>query len=638
MYFFFRNFKISFLFVFLVLFSIQGTTQNRDAAIAMQEQAINYYQQHDYKRATIYAVKAISKDTTFAEPYILLGNVYQDKTDSQAAIVAYQKGLELDPLNYKNVYLTLADLELESERFNQAVEHATFFLGIENTSELNKSKANLIITSAEFRQEAFMNPIDIKKQKLKYNSEETDEYINGISLDGKTLLFTQKKHMGTNAGGQQFYTEQILKAELSKDSLSNITVFEVSSEMKDRVGAASLSTDGRYLFFTACHQPQGGSNCDLYCMSVQSAEQNIFNLGQNINSTAWESQPNFSADGKTMFFASKREGGFGGSDIWISNLSNEGYFSRPVNAGPGINTTDDEMAPFIHADTRSLYFSSKGHPGMGGFDLYISRLDENGEWQEAENLGYPLNTSDDEINMIIAPDGVNAYLSAREDDFNLFHFELEDKKPAQVTYIRGKITDTETSKALFARVELFDLAIGKSYAYAQSYLRDGSFIIPLPLNKSFAFHVNKEGYLFYSRNFKVSEFTNETDTLRIELHPIRVNEKVVLNNIFFETDKFDLLPESKIELDHLIQFMKNNPNLVIEIGGYTDAVGTPEYNQQLSENRAKTVYDFLMNNSMSAEHLSYKGYGETQTVSSNDTEEGRAANRRTEFKIIKIAE
>ena len=422
MYFFFKKIKSLLALLIFALIFLHGNAQNRKGALAMQEQAKTYYYQQDLKRAIIFAVKAISKDSSFADPYILLGNIYQDKKDANAAIVAYRKGVEIDSLKFQNVYLTLAGLELESERFNQAVKHASRFLKPGNATAKIKQKAQLIIGSAEFRQQAFMDPLDIIKQKLKYDSELTDEYINGISLDAKKLLFTQKKHLGTDSEGLKFYTEQILEAELFGDSLTNPILFELPLEMQERAGAASLSTDGRYLFFTSCHQPQSGSNCDLYGMSLLSEDKKVFNLGRNINSQEWESQPCFSADGKSMFFASKREGGYGGSDIWISTLNDEGFFSRPKNAGPLVNTPEDEMAPFIHADTHTLYFSSKGHPGIGGFDLFVSRMDEDGKWTEAENMGYPLNTSADEINMIIAPDGLNAYLSAKEDDFDLYHF------------------------------------------------------------------------------------------------------------------------------------------------------------------------------------------------------------------------
>jgi len=565
-----------------------------------------------------------------------LANIYQDENDIDAAIVAYRKGLTLDPHTFLNAFLTLANLELKAERFALAIEHANQFLISTEISASAKQRAQLIIASAEFRQEAFMHPIDIQKYKLKYVSDVSDEYINGISLDGKKLLFTQKKMMEIDSEGRKFYSEQIFEAELIGDSISTMKLFELPAEMNNRVGAASLSMDGRYLFFTACHQALAGNNCDLYGMSLLSKDKKVFNLGRNINSQQWESQPCFSADGKTMFFASKREGGYGGSDIWISTLNEEGSFGRPKNLGPEINTSEDEMAPFIHADTRSLYFSSKGRPGMGGFDLFVSKKNENGEWTKAENLGYPLNTSEDEINMIIAPDGVNAYLSAKEDNFDLFHFTMEQNKPDPVTYITGLISDAKNSAPLFARIELIDLSNSVPFAFAQSYARNGYFTIPLPLNKSYAFHINKEGYLFYSGSFEVKDFADKIDTLRIALQPIRLNEKIALKNIFFETDRFDLLPTSIVELESLRTFMNSNPAIVVEIGGHTDNVGSPEYNLTLSENRAKSVYSYLTKNGIIAERLSYKGYGETQALSTNETEEGRAMNRRTEFKIVGI--
>ncbi len=627
--------KLILLISFLILFLLpESFAQNRNAAIKLQEQAETYYLKNDSRRAVIFVIKSISKDSTFAEPYILLANIYQDKNDISAAILAYRKGLKLDSITYPNAFLTLAEMELNAERFSLAMEHASQYLTITRISSNAKKKAELIIASAEFRQQAFMYPLDIKKNKLKYISELSDEYINGISLDGNKLLYTQKKSIGTDSEGRKYYIEQIYEAELIGDSLDNPSLYEFPPEMQDRVGAASLSADGRYLFFTSCHHVQVGGNCDLYCMSLISEDSKVFNLGRNINSLEWESQPCFSADGKTMYFASKREGGFGGSDIWISTLSESGSFNRPKNAGAQINTSADEMAPFIHADTRSLYFSSKGHPGMGGFDLFVSQKDKNNQWKQAKNLGYPLNTSEDEINMIIAPDGINAYLSAKKDDFDLYHFEMEENRPSPVTYITGIVSDAENLSPLFARIELTNLMDAQPYAYAQSFARNGHFVIPLPLNKSYVLNVNKEGYLFYSGQFNVNDFTNGMDTLRIALQPIRLNAKVTLNNILFDTDKFELLSQSDVELRILINFLENNSNLSIEIGGHTDNVGSPEYNQTLSENRAKAVYDYLLKNGIKPERLSYKGYGESNTISSNETVDGRALNRRTECKVI----
>lgn len=635
MLFLLKKSKLILLISFLILFSPpKSFAQNRNAALKMQEQAETYYLQNDSRRAIMFAVKSISKDSTFAEPFILLANIYQDKKDIPAAILAYRRGLEIDPITYPNAFLTLAELELDSERFSLAVEHANQFLSISGISSNAKIKAEILIVSAEFRQQAFMYPLEIKKNKLKYISKLSDEYINGISLDGKKLLFTQKKSIGTDPEGRNYYTEQIYEAELIGDSLDTPSLYEFPPEMQDRVGAASLSIDGRYLFFTSCHHAQAEENCDLYCMSLISDDSKVFNLGRNINSQEWESQPCFSADGKTMYFASKRKGGFGGSDIWISTLSESGSFGRPKNAGSQINTPADEMAPFIHADTRSLYFSSKGHPGMGGFDLFVSQKDESGQWMPAENLGYPLNTSEDEINMIIAPDGINAYFSAKEDNFDLYHLEMEQNNPSPVTYITGIVSDVENLSPLFARIELTNLVDAQPYAFAQSFARSGHFVIPLPLNKSYVFNVNKEGYLFYSGRFNVNDFADKMDTLRISLQPIRLNAKVTLNNILFDTDKFELLPQSEIELEILINFLENNSNLIIEIGGHTDNVGSPDYNQTLSENRAKAVYDYLLKNGVNHERLSYKGYGEILAISSNETNEGRALNRRTEFKII----
>lgn len=618
------------------MLSIQGKAQNKKIANTFFEKAVYFYGEQNYKKAIFFAQKSIDKDSIFADPHILIGSIYHDKQDYYSAILEYKKGIQLDSVKFFKVFLTLAELKLKTKQFDLAIKDASKIINLENSSLELKKKADFIITTAKFRKRSLNNPIKVDKKKLKHSSIKKDEYINGVSLDGKSIFFTQKEQVEKGATDNIYHSEKIFCAELKDDSLVNINIFEPTEKIQERVGAASLSVDGRYLFFTICNGSMGRGSCDLYCASLTSEDKKVFNLGRNINTNEWESQPCFSADGKTLFFSSKRKGGFGGSDIWISTLNEEGYFSDPKNAGASINTVNDEMAPFIHADTRSLYFSSNGHPGMGGFDLFVSRRQENGNWSNAENLGYPINTDSDEINIIIAPQGDKAYLSAKKEVFDIYYFNLSEKNPEQVSYVYGFVMDEEKLSPLFAKIELIDLKTGITHATTHSYENDGHFMIPLTLNHSFAFHVSREGYLFYSENFNIKDFDNKKDTLLIVLKPIRIHEKVNLKNIFFETDQFNLLPESTIELKRLIQFLKNNPKLVIEIGGHTDNIGTLEYNLELSEKRAQTVYSFLIEKGVDAQRLSFMGFGEIEPISSNDTEEGRALNRRTEFKIMEI--
>jgi outer membrane protein OmpA-like peptidoglycan-associated protein len=409
-------------------------------------------------------------------------------------------------------------------------------------------------------------------------------------------------------------------------------------------GAICISPDGQFLFFAACNRPDGYGSCDIY-WSGKSGDQwsEPFNLGPVVNSEAWDSQPSFSSDGKTLYFASKRPGGKGSSDIWKTELMPDGDWMPPVNLGDSINTKDAEMAPFIHPDDLTLYFTSKGHPGMGGLDLFYSRKDENNLWQKPVNMGYPINTYADEITLVVNASGDLAYISSdklggkgRQD---IYSFKLyKEAQPLKVTYFKGIVFNKETKKRLEAKFELIDLTSGKVVIKSRSDPVKGEFLVALPTNKDYALNVSKTGYLFYSDHFGLKGESSEARPFirDIPLQEISVGETVVLKNIFFDTDKYELKPESRSELEKLINLLQTNGKIRIEISGHTDNAGTEAYNLMLSKNRAKAVYDYLTEHGISAGRLSYAGYGLTKPIDTNDTEQGRANNRRTEFRVVGI--
>jgi len=339
-----------------------------------------------------------------------------------------------------------------------------------------------------------------------------------------------------------------------------------------------------------------------------------------------------------MYFVSNRNDNY---DIYVAFLSEVGEWSVPELLNENINTNGYEGSVFIHPDNQTLYFSSDGHVGMGGMDIFISRKDGAGDWGPPVNLGYPINTHKDENSILISADGELAmFASDRETGYgglDLYSFELYEKaRPQFVTYLKGTVFDSESKSKLNARFELTDLESGEVAARSNSNRKTGEFLVCLPTNRNYALTVSKEGYLFFSENFSLAgvHSTDNPFLKDIPLKKIRAGEKVVLKNIFFETDKFNLKEESKTELSILIDFLDNNPSLKIEIGGHTDNIGTPEYNVNLSQNRAKAVNDYLAEKGIDQVRLIYKGYGELQPIDSNETEPGRGNNRRTEFKVI----
>src|SRR6185503_2378676 len=346
-----------------------------------------------------------------------------------------------------------------------------------------------------------------------------------------------------------------------------------------------------------------------------------------------------SSDGRTLYFTSNRKGGYGGYDIWKSELTDKGW-GNPINLGPNINTAFDEQSAFIHPDDSTLYFCSNGWPGLGGMDLFVSRLGKDGQWGKPVNMGYPINTNGDENGLTLTAEGSHAFYSSNNlngyGGFDIYTFELpENLRPRLVTYVKGTVSDAKTKAPLEAAVEIIDLQKNEPIYEDYSDPQEGTFLATLTTGKNYGLNISKAGYLFYSQNFSlVGHEPKNPFIISVLLQPIEIGSKVILNNIFFDTNKFDLKPESLAELQKLVDFLTVNPGLKIEISGHTDNVGNDQLNQTLSENRAKAVYQYLVDNKIDPGRLQYKGYGKTQPIAANDTDEGRAKNRRTEFKIV----
>jgi hypothetical protein len=326
-------------------------------------------------------------------------------------------------------------------------------------------------------------------------------------------------------------------------------------------------------------------------------------------------------------------------DLWYSVLSEEGKWRSPVNLGKTINTPGDEMSPFIHFDGRTLYFSSNGRVGMGGFDIYFTKMNDDTTWTEPQNLGYPINTYNDEMGLIIDASGQKAYFSSKRDDIHgkdIYSFSVyESVRPDPVSYFKGRVYEKGTGKLLIASYELVNLTTGHIVV---SNITDvnGTFLVCLPPNHNYGLNVSKDGYLFYSDNFMLEGIHSSTEPFikRIDLSPVRVGEKLILANVFYEFDSWKIEKESFSELDKLVRLLAYNKNISVEIGGYTDAIGTDAYNLDLSEKRARSVMDYLVGKGIMAERLRYKGFGATSPIGNNVTDDGRKLNRRTEIKVI----
>ena len=316
-----------------------------------------------------------------------------------------------------------------------------------------------------------------------------------------------------------------------------------------------------------------------------------------------------------------------------------GTWSKAENLGPEINSSGDESEPFIHADNQTLYFVSNGLPGYGSADIYLVRKGAEGKFGKPENLGYPINTIDTDGTLVIASDGITTYFSSNRSDSrgqnDIYTFPMRSgMRPYKTLWVKGKVFDKKTSSALPSTIELIDLATRQTISRVQTDAT-GNYLVTLPVGKDYAFSVNRRGYLFYSDNYSLKDKSpDSTYEKNIGLQPIEVNAAVVLKNIFFDYNKFDLKPESQVELDKVVQLLQDNPTVKIQIEGHTDNIGNASDNMKLSDNRAKAVVNYLVGKNISISRLTAKGFGATKPISDNAREEGRAQNRRTELKVI----
>ncbi|MCB0805102.1 MAG: PD40 domain-containing protein [Bacteroidales bacterium] len=644
-----QHIKLLFLYTFFFLISLSSIAQvewstNNKKAIKAFNEGDAAFRLQNYQEAEQSFLRAISIDPGFYEAHVLLAELYETTHQDSNAVMLYEKAISLDADKYPAAYFFLAGIEYRNGWYLGAEAHYLAYLQYPSNDPANKQKAEKHILNCRFAQKAMENPVPFEPVNLGMDvNTPRDEYFPCLTADNETLLFTRLLVDKNSFTGKQ---EDFFVSRKNGDEWETAINIGLPINTKYNEGAPSLSADGNTLIFTACesvagygNNRQGFGRCDLFISQRKGLSWSTpRNIGKPVSSRYWESQPSISADGKTLYFVSNRDSDY---DIWVTRQDDKGRWSLPEMLGPNINTSGYEGSVFIHPDNQTLYFSSDGHVGMGGMDIFYSRLDSAGNWGEPTNLGYPINTWKDENSVVISADGELAmFASDRKDGFgglDLYAFELyKEARPLFVTYLKGTVFDDETSKKLRAAFELTDLETGNVSVTSYSNEETGEFLVALPTDRDYALTVSRPGYLFYSENFNLEGVHSQTDPFikDIPLKPIKTGESVVLRNIFYETDKYELKEKSRVEMQKLIDLMQQNPELRIEISGHTDNVGMDEYNKVLSRNRAKSVYDYLVENGIDQSRLTYEGYGKTKPVDTNETEEGRANNRRTEFKVL----
>ena len=634
--------KKIFLCLILSSFFLQSRSQGYDPqkvnhkAIDIYMLAINKARNGDYGTAIKMINESLKIEPGYLDAYLSLGGIYADMNEYENSVYNFQKAFGIDSAFAQDYYLPYSISLAGCGRFQDALNAVNIFL---SAPKLNDRS----IKAGEFRKKTYQFALDYARSHPEKNYvfapknlgdsiNTTDlEYFPSLTIDGKKMIFTKRIK-----NKESFYESDRVNGTWGK-------AFPLSGKINSdefNVGAQNISQDGQWLVFTGCNFPQGEGSCDLYISYLtKNGWSEPQNLGRNVNTEFWESTPSLSPDKRDLYFSSSRPGGYGGRDIWVSHRTENGW-SQPENLGPEINTAGDESTPFIHADNQTLYFNSSGLPGYSEKpDLFVSRKQPDGKWGKPENLGYPINTIGDEGSMIVDADGKTAYYSSDKIDskggLDIYTFELrKDLRPLKTLWAKGKVYDKKTGTGLPSTLLLTDVNSQQVVSRLQTD-EDGNYLITLPVGKNYAFNVHRKGYLFYSQNFDMSSVSSDSVyNIDIPLEPIEVNAKVILKNVFFDTKKTDLKPESISELDNVVRLMNENPNMKILISGFTDNVGTPADNLKLSNGRALSVVNYLIAKGVKKDRLSYRGFGENNPVASNDSEEGRALNRRTELRVV----
>ncbi|QDK80337.1 OmpA family protein [Spirosoma sp. KCTC 42546] len=622
-----------------LLSSLSSFSQDTKAK-ELYAQSIKLFGERKADEAIPYMEQAIKQDPNFTDAYLKLGQLYEFTKRYDPALAVYRNAIKLQPDSPASgaAYQSLSTTLLRLGRYGEALPYLEKYQTMFAPQSAQAKRIARQIETARFAQEAIQHPQAVDPKPLSSILQTTpSQYFPVLTADEQTLVFTALKPEGD---------EDLMTATFNGETWSPPTSLASNINTPENEGTASLSADGRTIVFTACQGRKGFGSCDLYASHKTGSDWSTpENLGPAINTRYYESQPALSADGRQLYFVSDRPGGKGRRDIWRSDLTTTGDWNEPVNLGEPINTPFNEASPFIHPNGQSLFFASEGHIGMGGYDLFVADNCASG-WSSPTNLGYPINTSEDQASLFVSANGTRAYYSYEEQKdgvsqkSRLYTFDLPEslrERIKPVSYLKGIVTDAKTKKPLAANLELIDLKTNQVVSRVQTDSQTGQYTAVLPSGGEYALYVSQPGYLFKSLSFDFTQKTKgDAMSLTVPLEPALAGTSAneTLNNLFFETGRYDLADKSKTELDHLSTFLQANPTFKVEISGHTDDKGDAAINLALSQKRAQAVVAYLAKAGVEASRIKAVGYGKTRPLVPNTTDENRRLNRRIDWKLL----
>lgn len=627
-------------FSFLGHFSSYGqesgceSSQNKKA-MKYYEDAAALYKSRKYEDARNLVSKSIDEDPEFALAYFLQGNIALKKKEEKTFEQSFLKVIELCPELDPDVYFQLGWYAFDFKRWKDAEKYLTKFLGYDRINEEHGAKAEAFL----IRSKLYSNPVPFDPKPVRQICTGDPEYLPYISPDNDLAFFTRRFEMKAKNMLTPQSVEKFMIARMQEDGTYDQGVpmdYPFNLGTSNNEGGASITIDNKHLYFTVNEK----GNFDIcYSDFKEGHWSEITNMGPLVNDPKqWDSQPSISSDGKTLYFASARDS-ISGIDIYLTRRDESGNWTKARKLGPEINTNGNEKSPFLHSDSRTLYFCSDSLPGLGGYDIFMIKMNDDGKWGKAVNLGYPINTESDEVGFFVSTDGKTGYfasnkLNGASGGYDIYSFNLHpDVRPNKVYFQKGDVNGKSNDDTIKATIEVRD-AVTKKLTKIDVDSISGEFAFVVDFNHDLILSVKKEGYAFESQYISTKDSLNDKPVQHdIQLKKLEVGGQYKINDIFFNTNSFDINDTIKAVLVEFADYLKNSPKLQVAIHGHTDNIGNPAANSILSANRARTVYNYLLDQGIDKSRLNYKGFGETKPVASNTTEEGRALNRRTVFLV-----
>ena len=599
----------------------------------------------DKPKAKKLLLEAIEIEPNFAQAYNILAEMI---VKSRKNLLEAEEFLsqtvsicpDLNPMNF----FYLGSIQFGNKKFKDAEIYLEKFVRYNVGKPKDQNDARQMIAGCQFFVSGFSNPVPFKPEVLADVSSEADEYLPVITPDQQYLYFTRR----TNEKERGVFGERDIKVERFNFS-KNLASFRfdkgnpmpIPFNKNNNEGGATLTADNKTMYFTICKPEGDGINCDIWFSQQlnNGLWSEIKNAGPKINGKAsWDSQPSISSDGKLLFFASDRLGGLGEIDIYMCEKNDKGDWSEPQNLGNTINTTGSEKSPFFHSDGKTLYFSSNGQTGYGGYDIYFSKLEKDGKWTKPKNIGYPINSEKEDLGFFVSTDGQKGYFASDKlngkGGWDIYAFDLySGARPDKVLFLSGTLKDEQNKVITDAKVEIKNAVTREIKTIDVD--SSGYYVAVVAFNEDQLITVKKEGKAFESSYYSAKDSTLGTfSNNKTQLKDIKAGTSYTIKDIKYETNSDAINTQIQTLLDEFADYLQLNKTIKISIYGHTDNVGLAEKNQELSTQRAKSVFDYLIKKGVNTSRLSYKGFGASKPVVSNNTEAGRSRNRRTEFFIV----